>query len=194
MVWLGLLLWLSFPTLATEIYLHKDRDGHVHLTDRPPHHGFRKIAGRDWMHKPMQSLDTKNFHRNKARFAWLIDSAARRYQLDKNLLNAVVTAESAYDPKAVSKAGAVGLMQLMPATAKRYGTTDRYNPKANVYAGSRYLRDLLLQFQDTRLALAAYNAGENNVIKYNYKIPPFQETQKYVKKVMFYWKKYRTQP
>lgn len=177
---------------ATEIYVYKDKHGHVHLTDKPRHEGFRKVTSREWMHKPMQSLDTANFAKNKKRFAPLIGKAARRYRIDEALLNAVVTAESAYDPRAVSRAGAVGLMQLMPGTAKRYGTSDRYNPEANVYAGTRYLRDLLKQFNDTELALAAYNAGENNVIKYGNKIPPFKETQKYVKKVMYYWEKYRT--
>ncbi len=185
------IVFLAPATHSTEIYVYKDKDGHVHLTDKPKHDGFRKVTSRGWKHKPMQSLDTKNFAKNKKKFASLLGKAARRYRIDEALLNAVVTAESAYDPKAVSKAGAVGLMQLMPGTAKRYGTTDRYNPEANVFAGTRYLRDLLLQFNDTKLALAAYNAGENNVIRYGHKIPPFKETQKYVKKVMHYWDKYR---
>ena len=181
----------AVPASATEIYVFKDKNGHVHLTDRPSHDGFRRISSRSWKHKPMQSLDTKNFAKNKIKFTPLIGKAARRYRIDEALLHAVVTAESAYDPRAVSRAGAVGLMQLMPATAKRYGTHDRYNPEANVYAGTRYLRDLLQQFNNPQLAVAAYNAGENNVIKYGYKIPPFEETQKYVKKVFFYYEKYR---
>lgn len=194
------LYWLAVCTLtsacistvsATEIYVYKDKHGHVHLTDRPSHDGFMRVTDRDWKHKAMQSLDTKNFHKNKKKFMPLIGKAARRYRVDEALLNAVVTAESAYDPRAVSKAGAVGLMQLMPGTAKRYGTHDRYNPESNVYAGTRYLRDLLVRFKNTKLALAAYNAGENNVIRYGYKVPPFQETQQYIKKVMYYYDKYR---
>ena len=183
---------ISSGAWATEIYVYKDKDGQVHLTDKPPHDGFKLVTGRDWKHKPMASLDTASFSENRKRFMPLIGKAARRYRVNEALLDAVVTAESAYDPKAVSKAGAVGLMQLMPGTAKRYGTTDRYNPEANVYAGTRYLRDLLKQFQDTRLAVAAYNAGENNVIKYGHKIPPFKETQKYVRKVMHYYEKYQS--
>lgn len=183
---------LSGVSQATEIFVYKDKDGHVHLTDKPRHDGFRKVTDRNWMHKPMTSLDTASFPENKKRFMPLIGKAARRYRVNEALLNAVVTAESAYDPRALSKAGAVGLMQLMPGTAKRYGTTDRYNPEANVYAGTRYLRDLLKQFNDTELALAAYNAGENNVIKYGYKIPPFKETQRYVRKVMHYYEKYQS--
>lgn len=186
----GYLGSLPMTSQATEIYMYKDKDGNVSLTDRPTHDGFRQIASREWMHKPMSSLDTKNFKKNQARFMPLIGKAARRYRIDEALLNAVVTAESAYDPRAVSRAGAVGLMQLMPETARRYGTHDRYNPESNVYAGTRYLRDLLKQFENTQLAVAAYNAGENNVIKYGYKVPPFKETQKYVKKVMYYYEKY----
>ena len=188
----GALLAASGHTLATEIYIYKDKDGHVHLTDKPKHDGFQKVTGRDWKHKPMRSLDTANFSKNRERFMDLIGKAARRYRVNEALLDAVVTAESAYDPRAVSKAGAVGLMQLMPGTAKRYGASDRYNPEANVYAGTRYLRDLLKQFGDTKLALAAYNAGENNVIKYGNKIPPFKETQHYVRKVLHYYEKYQS--
>ncbi len=182
-------VWSAY---ASEIYIYKDSGGHVYLTDRPPHDGFQKITSREWMHKPMQSLDIGNFATNRKRYSSLVSKAARRYRVDESLLDALITAESAYDPKAVSKAGAVGLMQLMPGTAKRYGTSDRYNPEANVYAGTRYLKDLLLQFDNTELALAAYNAGENNVIRYGHKIPPFKETQRYVKKVMYYWHQYRS--
>lgn len=183
---------LSSSTWATEIFVYKDKDGNIQLTDRPKHKGFQPVIGRNWKHKPMASLDTASFSENRKRFTPLIGKAARRYRVNEALLDALVTAESAYDPRALSKAGAVGLMQLMPGTAKRYGTTDRYNPEANVYAGTRYLRDLLVQFQDTKLALAAYNAGENNVIKYGYKIPPFKETQRYVRKVMRYYEKYQS--
>lgn len=186
-----LLTALCSDVWATEIFVYKDKDGNVYLTDKPKHKGFRSVTSRDWMHKPMTSLDTANFSKNRKHFMPLIGKAARRYRVNEALLDALVTAESAYDPKALSKAGAVGLMQLMPGTAKRYGTTDRYNPEANVYAGTRYLRDLLVQFKNTQLALAAYNAGENNVIKYGYKIPPFKETQRYVKKVMRYYEKYK---
>jgi soluble lytic murein transglycosylase-like protein len=186
-----LLPMLSPSAWATDIYVYKDKDGHVHLTDKPKHDGFQLVTSRDWKHKPMVSLDTASFPENRKKFKDLIGKAARRYRVNEALLDAVVTAESAYDPRAVSKAGAVGLMQLMPGTAKRYGTSDRYNPEANVYAGTRYLRDLLKQFQDTKLALAAYNAGENNVIKYGYKIPPFKETQHYVRKVLHYYEKYQ---
>ncbi len=91
----------------------------------------------------------------------------------------------AYDHNAVSRAGAVGLMQLMPATARRYGVADRRDPSANIIGGTRYLRDLLEDFdRNLQLALAGYNAGENAVKKYGYQIPPFPETRDYVRKVL----------
>ena len=187
-----ILFGMNWQLIAADIYVYKDAKGGISLTDRPKHKGFRLVISREWKHKAMISLDTGNFYKNRQRFTALIGKAARRYRVNEALLDALITAESAYDPRAVSKAGAVGLMQLMPGTAKRYGTTDRYNPEANVYAGTRYFRDLLSQFKDTRLALAAYNAGENNVIKYGYKIPPFKETQRYVKKVMQYYEQYQS--
>jgi len=115
----------------------------------------------------------------------LIQRAASRHGLDPALLRAVIQAESSYDPFAVSYKGAIGLMQLMPNTAMRFGVWDPYDPEQNILGGARYLRELLGLFNsDVQLAVAAYNAGENNVIKYGMKIPPFQETQNYVNKVM----------
>ena len=100
-------------------------------------------------------------------------------------------AESAYDPHAVSKAGAVGLMQLMPGTARRYGVTDRRDPRENLTGGVRYLRDLLIQFNDVVLALAAYNAGEFAVIEHGRRVPPYPETRAYVRKVLTFYREYR---
>ena len=93
---------------------------------------------------------------------------------------------------AVSRAGAIGMMQLMPETAKRYGVNNRRDVKENIDGGSRYLSDLLIMFNNNiRLALAAYNAGENAVKKYKNEIPPYKETQDYVRKVLKYYKKYQ---
>jgi soluble lytic murein transglycosylase-like protein len=133
-------------------------------------------------------LGSKFSERNRSQFDPLIDAAANKYSLDPALLHAVIRAESAYNPAAVSPKGAVGLMQLMPETAARFGVRDRYNPRENIEAGARYLSELINMFQsDVRLAVAAYNAGENNVIKYGNKIPPFQETQAYVARVLGYY-------
>ena len=122
--------------------------------------------------------------KNQPKFANIVDAKAKKYKLIPELLHAVIEAESAYDPDAVSHAGAVGLMQLMPATAKRFGVTDRTNPSQSVEGGAHYLRVLLDYFDnDLTLAIASYNAGEGAVIKYGRKIPPYRETQKYVVKV-----------
>jgi soluble lytic murein transglycosylase-like protein len=119
----------------------------------------------------------------------LIEMVAGQHNLYPELLHAVIRTESAYNPSAVSSAGATGLMQLMPGTAKRYSVKDIWDPVDNLRGGAKYLRDLLDMFgNDLRLALAAYNAGENAVIKYGNRIPPYPETQRYVRKVLqFLW-------
>ena len=123
----------------------------------------------------------------RARFERLINAYARVYGLSPQLLHAVIRTESAYNHEAVSRAGAEGLMQLMPGTAARYGVKDTFNPVENVRGGAAYLRDLLDLFgQDLKLALAGYNAGENAVIRNGNRIPPYAETQNYVRQVLQY--------
>lgn len=122
--------------------------------------------------------------KNQPKFAAIVDEKSKKYKVIPELLHAVIEAESAYDPDAVSHAGAVGLMQLMPATAKRFGVTDRTDPSQSVDGGAHYLRVLLDYFDnDLTLAIASYNAGEGAVVKYGRKIPPYRETQNYVVKV-----------
>lgn len=175
---------ISGPGAAVEVYRFVDSMGRVHLTDRPPHDGYRLIrkAGKK-LRTPR--INFRNKDANRKRFAGRIAAVARRYQVPEALIHAVIAIESAYDPNAVSRAGAVGLMQLMPATAKRYGVANRRDPAANLSAGTRYLRDLLLRFDSNiELALAGYNAGENAVEKFGKRIPPFTETRQYVRKVL----------
>jgi soluble lytic murein transglycosylase-like protein len=120
-----------------------------------------------------------------ARFAPLVSSAARQHGVDAALLQAVVAIESAYNPVARSRKGAVGLMQVMPGTAARYGISDLDNPLENLRAGCLYLKDLLSLFhQNVELAVAAYNAGENAVVHHGNRIPPYAETQRYVPQVL----------
>lgn len=113
-----------------------------------------------------------------------IHNASIKYKVDEKLINAIVNAESTYRTEALSGKGALGLMQLMPDTAERFGVLDRTNAKQNIEGGVRFLRYLLDTFGDTRLAVAGYNAGENCIIRHNNKIPPYPETRNYVKIVM----------
>lgn len=119
----------------------------------------------------------------KTKFDALINEAARHFDVDAALVSAVIKAESDYNPREVSNKGARGLMQLMPSTAERFGVTNSFDPTANVYAGTRYLRWLLKTFDGSAdLAVAAYNAGEGNVWKYN-GVPPFRETLTYIRRI-----------
>jgi len=115
---------------------------------------------------------------------WIIFRAGEKQGVDPRFIHAVIKQESRYDPKAVSHVGAQGLMQMMPATAKRFGLTDPFDAAANVEAGTRYLKWLLNRFDgDVSLALAGYNAGEGAVDKYK-GVPPYGETQNYVKRIV----------
>lgn len=117
-------------------------------------------------------------------YANLVDKYSTQYQVDPALVHAVIKQESAYNTLAVSHAGAQGLMQLMPATAERFGVTNAFVPEQNIKAGTKYLSWLLKRFNgNTRFALAGYNAGEGKVDRYH-GIPPYKETQKYVVRVM----------
>ncbi len=115
----------------------------------------------------------------------IIEEAASKNGLDPDLVMAVVKAESSLKPNAVSRAGAQGLMQLMPATAASLGVSDPFDPAQNIEAGTRYLKSQIDRFGSTELALAAYNAGPGNVVKYG-GVPPFNETRNYVSRVMGY--------
>lgn len=122
----------------------------------------------------------------------LIQRAAEKYKIDSALIKAVIKAESNFNHRAVSRVGAKGLMQLMPSTASSLNVQDAFHPENNIDGGVRYLRYLLRQFKDNlSLALAAYNAGEGAVVRYNNNIPPYRETQNYVQRVLHYLDKYR---
>ena len=121
----------------------------------------------------------------------IILAAASQYKVDPTLIKAIIMAESSYNPKAVSKRGAKGLMQLMPRTAKALGVEDSFNPEQNIYGGVKYFSQLLNKFNgDHSLALAAYNAGSRKVKKYN-GIPPFKATKRYIKNVFKYQKLFK---
>jgi len=109
---------------------------------------------------------------------------ARKHGIPERLFLELVRAESNFNPKAVSPKGAMGLCQLMPQTAQRFGVKDPFDPDENLNAGARYLKELYLKYRDWKLALAAYNAGEGAVEKYGNRVPPYRETQEYVKKIL----------
>lgn len=121
----------------------------------------------------------------------IIQKAASRHDIDPALVKAIIMAESDYNPRAVSKKGARGLMQLMPLTARSLGVNDLFDPEQNIHAGVRYFKSLMKQFDgDVKLALAAYNAGSRHVKRYK-GIPPFKDTKRYLKKVYKYYEFYK---
>ncbi len=145
--------------------------------------------GSPWVHGPASPFA----YEPSAEPEWLpydhaLHEAAGRYRIDVELILAIIMAESRFDPRAKSKKGARGLMQLMPVTASAYDVSDAFDPAENIDAGTRYLRGLLDRFGgDLRLALAAYNAGEQAVLRYK-GVPPFPETRAYVEKVLQYYR------
>ena len=185
----------SFEARA-DIYSFTDERGVVHFTNIPGLDKRYKLirreagsaiprSGQAWM--PSEA--------DIRRFSSIIDVAARSHGVDPALVQAVITAESGFNPNALSRAGASGLMQLMPDTARRYGVSNIFDPAENIHGGVRYLRDLLAMFNgDMRLALAGYNAGENAVIRAGNKVPPYAETQHYVPKVIDLYHRFRTRP
>ena len=121
-----------------------------------------------------------------------VEDVAHTYGLDSALLYAIISAESGYNRKTVSKKGASGMMQLMPVVAKYYGVVDLLDPVQNLQGGAKYLRDMLALFDnDMSLAVAAYNAGETAVVRYGNRIPPFRETMNYVPRVLHLYRECR---
>jgi len=172
-------LTFSVPTTTAEIYQYIGRDGSISLTNVPSDSRYQKIE-----------TESSRFHTtmSEQELEPVIRRHSSRQQIHPALIRAVIKAESDFDPRAVSRAGAIGLMQLMPQTAIRLDVRDMYNPDDNVGGGAKYLRQLLDRFHgNLPLALAAYNAGENAVDRYQ-ALPPFDETRQYVRKVLRYYR------
>lgn len=185
--WVLLGIFLALPILAhAEIFKYRGADGSLHFTDRPMGNGYKLLwhSGKSKKRRG-GGYGLAKMAQNRSKYTPLIDKVSKELRLHPGLLHAMVQVESAYNAQAVSKRGARGLMQLMPATASRYGVIDVYDPRQNLEGGARYLADLLREFEfDIKLALAAYNAGENAVKRFGNTIPPYPETINYVDKVL----------
>ncbi len=165
-----------------DIYKFVDAKGNVFFTDKAKNKKYKRVV----ISKKSRNrrVSSKIVKQRRKKVEPIIARVANKHQLDPKLLHAIIRAESAYDHLAVSHAGAVGLMQLMPATAKRFGVTNRRDPVQSIEGGARYLKKLLAEFNSNDLAIAAYNAGEGAVHKYGNRIPPYKETRTYVKRVL----------
>lgn len=195
-----LLLTLS-TTAAADIYVYRHKDGSVLITEfnqsANPNYTLMDIKRTDNSSDGLPRINVHNAKSvgkpkriSRSPYDSSINAIALRYGIDDNLIKAIVKVESAFKAGAVSPKGAQGLMQLMPGTAERYGVADSFDPIQNLLGGVRYLKDLLSMFNNNlTLALAAYNAGENAVQKYN-GIPPYRETRQYVQKVIHYHRLY----
>lgn len=184
------LLWATGSVQAAEYYLYQLPDGSRTIVDHPKLDADHKLVrkSRNPVSLERYAAGHNSFNTapaaNYLRFENIIHNVANQHQIDAALIKAVIHTESFFNPNATSHKGASGLMQLMPATAERYGVTDLYSPQQNIEGGVRYLRDLMQRYPEKiKLTLAAYNAGEEAVDHYQ-GIPPYPETRKYVKKVL----------
>ncbi|WP_025465681.1 lytic transglycosylase domain-containing protein [Acinetobacter nosocomialis] len=181
------------PTLAGQMYIYQDKNGSTLLTNRKSYdHSLKKVKVTYYPDSNIHSYTNwgaseasvlPSYSKNKNAFDHIIKQAAQQHGVSEGLIKAVMHTESGFNVNAHSPVGAQGLMQLMPATARRFNVSNAYDPQQNIFAGAKYLSWLLKRFNgNTQMALAAYNAGEGNVDKYG-GIPPFRETQDYVRRV-----------
>jgi len=185
------------PALA-DIFMFKDERGVVHFTNIPSGDKRFKMVRKEEgtppntvaAGLPQYALPSQEMIR---RYSPMIESASKTHNVEVALVHAVITAESGYNAGAVSRAGARGIMQLMPDTARRFGVQNIMDPAQNIQGGVKYLRELLTLFNgDKELAVAAYNAGENAVIRHGHRIPPYAETVNYVPKVLGIYRKFQS--
>jgi len=194
----GLIATALCATIAeagSKIYTYVDADGVKHYTDVPDNNRYKLLVL-----SPQDRTESGQYYdlslmARATQYDSIIEKAALSAAVEPNLLRAVIVVESGFNSRAVSKRGAVGLMQLMPATATRFGVSNPYDPKQNVHGGAHYLKFLIDRFgQDIRLALAAYNAGEEAVDRNGGRIPPFAETMAYVPRVLKIYRMLAEQP
>ena len=173
----------TVATAGADIYVHKDKDGVLTFTNVPNHSGFRRV-----LRDSISPLPRQTYRPN---FEDFIISASTRHSIDPDLIRAVIKTESDFNSNARSSKGAMGLMQLMPDTARQHNVLDAYNPLENIEGGVRHLRLLLSRYRgNLELSLAAYNAGINAVERHG-GIPPYAETRQYVQRVLRFYDGYR---
>jgi soluble lytic murein transglycosylase len=183
---MALLVGLTFfviPAAKADIYVYVDHEGTLHFTNTPTSSQY-KVYMRETFAKP-----TTTYHDTS--YDDVISEAAKRHGLSSSLIKALIHVESFFNPRAVSKKGAIGLMQIMPGNLQALNISDPFDPWENIMGGASYLKSMLERFRgELPLALAAYNAGPTAVERYR-DIPPYPETKAYVKKVMRYFRHYK---
>ena len=181
---------LSPSRAFSDVYVYKDKEGVLTFTNVPTHAGYRRVI-RESNGQWSGALDSSNGSGSSASYDEVIRSASDRHNIDPDLIRAVIKVESDFNSIARSNKGAMGLMQLMPDTARLHNVLDVFNPTDNIEGGVRHLKLLLSRYQgDLELSLAAYNAGIKAVEKHG-GIPPFAETKEYVRRVLSYYQAYR---
>lgn len=185
----------SVSVLHAEIYKYTDKDGMVNYTNIKPlnQKNVKTFSFPCYVSDPKcRQLDWEHIPLNRQAFSDVIKATAQVYTIDESLIRAIIHAESAYQPEALSPQGAQGLMQLMPATQKELQIEDIFDPVSNIEGGTRYLARLMKEFdQNIELAAAAYNAGAGAVHKYG-GVPPYKETREYVRRVKILYRRYRS--
>jgi soluble lytic murein transglycosylase len=177
---------LFVSAASADIFMYVDRQGIMHFSNVPTSSKYRP-----YMRETGRRILPSPARRNIGRYDGLIADAARRLGVAEPLIKAVIHVESGFNPTAVSKRGALGLMQIMPYNLKRLRVHNPFDPSQNIMGGARYLKQMLQRFKgNTTLALAAYNAGPGAVEQHR-SIPPFRETKNYVRKVLRYYRQYR---
>jgi hypothetical protein len=179
MIRAAILATIVVMPIHADVYRYTGADGRVWLTDHPVEINTAAKPSAPVSHTIVEKKPLTRWEINH-----YVHIAAKKYGVDEKLVHAVIKTESTYRKSAISKKGAAGLMQLMPATAERFGVSDRMDERQNIEGGVRFLRFLLDTFKDTKLAVAGYNAGEHAVMRHKNKVPPYPETQNYVGLVM----------
>ena len=194
-LFIATLLVSSTVAANPKIYTYMDANGMRHYTDVPDNNRYRLLVLSSQDRTVSGDRYDAMLLAKAGQYDSIIETAAIAASVEANLLRAVIVVESGFNSHAVSKRGAVGLMQLMPSTAIRFGVSNPYDPRENVHAGARYLKFLIDRFgHDVSLALAAYNAGEQAVDRNGGQIPPFSETMAYVPRVLKIYQMLMGQP